>query len=319
MSRRPRELLPFPRSLATAALLVALMGVFAGQMAYVSAQAGPAGSFIVNGNEMTPHSEPYLVWISPPPKYGNGACGGAIIGKSWVLTAAHCILKPFLLKLLPFEVHAGGHNRSDASENRQKTTAKEIFVHPGWKYDSVMDNDIALLYLKEPLDLDQPNVGTIPINTDASCPCDNEKCKVMGWGDDKENGTGTQVAMETMLKGFNYEECKRIYKTEVRQIVRTDIHNDTMFCLGPVGDKLTDTCQGDSGGPVMCTCDGKTKVHTGVVSFGDGCARPGIPGVYARTATYAPWIKKCMETQGKDCPRVIFRYPGGFGIGPGLA
>merc|ERR1711963_710495 len=280
MSRRPRELLPFPRSLATAALLVALLGVFAGQMALIRAQAGPAGSFIVNGNKMKPHSEPYLVRLSLDDKDdGQSLCGGAIIGKRWVLTAAHCVEKLNILKKDEIWVWAGVLDRDDFSENVRAMKAIGMFVHPD--YNSNMDNDIALLYLWDDFDLDRPNVGTIPINTDASCPCEDDRCKVMGWGKTKEGGNSSRFAMETTLKEFNYEECKRIFKYEVPKKHRADIHNDTMFCMGPVGKKLTDACKGDSGGPVMCMCDGKTKVHTGVISFGSGCARRGIPGVYA--------------------------------------
>ena len=58
-----------------------------------------------------------------------------------------------------------------------------------------------------------------------------------------------------------------------------------MLCAGvPEGGK--DTCSGDSGGPIF-TQDG---VQVGVVSWGFGCARPGLPGVYARVSGAYDWI-----------------------------
>lgn len=58
-----------------------------------------------------------------------------------------------------------------------------------------------------------------------------------------------------------------------------------------VSDVLNPFCclQGDSGGPLVSK-NGSVWVQGGVVSFGRGCAEPGIPGVYARVSEYQAWI-----------------------------
>ncbi|XP_011375288.1 mast cell tryptase-like [Pteropus vampyrus] len=80
----------------------------------------------------------------------------------------------------------------------------------------------------------------------------------------------------------------RLYTEDNVRIVQ-----DNMMCAG---NEERDYCQGDSGGPLICKVNG-TWLQVGVVSRGDGCARPNRPGIYTRVTYYLDWIHQYVPEE----------------------
>lgn len=62
---------------------------------------------------------------------------------------------------------------------------------------------------------------------------------------------------------------------------------------------------GDSGGPIF-QWSGQYWEQVGIVSYGDGCAQPGLPGVYTRLSFYYHWIEEILELDGEHLEPQIF-------------
>jgi len=67
---------------------------------------------------------------------------------------------------------------------------------------------------------------------------------------------------------------------------------EDMLCAGEEGK---DSCSGDSGGPLVCPLgEGETPMLAGVTSWGQGCGRPGKPGVYTEVSYFYDWIQETI-------------------------
>nr|AVA17396.1 putative Per a allergen [Periplaneta americana] len=97
---------------------------------------------------------------------------------------------------------------------------------------------------------------------------------VSGWGDTTEDGELAEELQQVKIPLLPHWECKWLYKPKK---ITTN-----MFCAGR---SEKDACQGDSGGPLV-----KFKRQIGIVSWGEGCARPGFPGVYISIHKLRTWI-----------------------------
>lgn len=104
--------------------------------------------------------------------------------------------------------------------------------------------------------------------------------QISGFGRLHENRPTSHVLQRLTIPYVDRQTCME--STSLRISTR-------MFCAG-YDDIAKDACQGDSGGPHV-TNYRNTYFVTGIVSWGEGCARKGKYGVYTQVSKYIRWIR----------------------------
>ncbi|MPC10278.1 Serine proteinase stubble [Portunus trituberculatus] len=147
-----------------------------------------------------------------------------------------------------------------------------ITLHHADSSDSLWCIDLKSIFL---LDRSSSMLGTSYQHLISAGDSPSGDGLVTGWGDTEEGGESSDVLMKVVVPIITDEKCRDDY----RAIGYSGPITDNMMCAGyPAGGK--DACQGDSGGPFICLGDDKRYYLAGVVSWGIGCAQPGVPGVY---------------------------------------
>lgn len=235
--------------------------------------SGPIRPYIVGGEESVPGARPWMVSLQRSSHF----CGGSLIKNDWVLTAAHCVDGSSTSGLYAV---VGRHawNGSDG----QRIAVSQIIVHPAYN-DSTSDNDIALLKLSSAstLGLTLMQLPDAALIDEAAAPGD--LVTVLGWGTTTEGGSIPSNLREVDVPVVSNSTCNSssAYNGQI---------TSNMMCAGfASGGK--DSCQGDSGGPLMFTYAG-TDYQAGIVSWGEGCARPNKYGVYTKLLNYVSWVNE---------------------------
>lgn len=223
---------------------------------------------------------------------GPGGCSSTLVANNWAVTAAHCFYGGTTTQTTTIDnmsVVLGVHDRTDpiasSESSRKNVKIAEIIIHESYN-PSGSANDIALLKLAESIDLDTWSPACLP---DQGADYTGKKGWVYGWGTTQESGNLADKLQELEVPIVNDDTCNTAMNPEGVTIT-TD-----MLCAGGVEGK--DACGGDSGGPFTVEESGK---HTlvGAVSFGIGCARAGLYGVYAEVAQFRTWIDGKIADKG---------------------
>uniref|UniRef100_A0A8C4UCC6 Peptidase S1 domain-containing protein n=2 Tax=Falco TaxID=8952 RepID=A0A8C4UCC6_FALTI len=224
---------------------------------------------VVGGVDCPPHSQPWQVAILDMYKL---YCGGVLVARQWVVTAAHCTTPGIT------SVHLGKHNLYTREWGQMQKMVQKFVAHPD--YDpTTKDNDIMMMKLLTPVTITD-RIRPVPV---ASClPEPGTTCVTSGWG----ATTSPEVSYPDVLQCvnvtiFSTAECQQLYPGSI---------TENMLCAGSLQGGR-DSCQGDSGGPLVCN-----GTLQGIVSWGmEKCGQPKRPGVYTKVCRYSQWIQKTME------------------------
>lgn len=183
-------------------------------------------------------------WIVALKWHNETKCGGSLIAKQWVLTAAHCLVGRDGEPHGPIRALTVGVGSTKEAKTKIYEVKSAIVHENYYGLKDFRQNDIALLYLADQVivrtvgDSDKLRVNLICIPERGDKPKGDGY--VAGWGVEEE---GQEQAAErlkvTRLKVRDEEECFKNYTQEFEYM---DLSEQLQFCASAPG---TDACQGD--------------------------------------------------------------------------
>ena len=236
---------------------------------------------IVGGTSVSIADYPWQIYLSA----GDYMCGGTIIAKRWIVTAAHCTQDGYgqAISASDMMVVAGATNPYSSSSSHDYAV-KSYTVHQYYN-DNSLRNDIAVLELYEDIDLEDADVIELisvdDVNNGATDP--GVIAEVTGWGLTRGTDNPTSIDYPNKLQMVQLP----IVSNSTAADVWSSTHESFLFAGYKNGNK--DACSGDSGGPLVVEVDGTYKL-AGIVSWGS--SNCDTYGAYTRVSYFLDWIEE---------------------------
>lgn len=228
---------------------------------------------IAGGTETTIQRHPYVASLRRQKGiYDIHICGASILSTTRALSAAQCLRGA----AAQFSILAGSTLRT-GDANAQIRRLIHYKNHP--QHDRPLTaNDISILFWEAPLTFGATVRPIAFPATDGAIPY-GQNATLSGWGRLTQHGPYADALRAVDKTLLIKERCTLAYPGQVTA--------DTL-CAG--GQRGRGACVGDNGGPLV-----HNSLLIGINSWGDLCAQRGLPGVYARVAHFAVWIRKYIE------------------------
>ncbi|KAL7307287.1 hypothetical protein TKK_0000482 [Trichogramma kaykai] len=271
------------RAIYSILILVFICGCYAGKLRIVD------GDFVESIEEY-----PFQV------SFHNNSihiCGGSILNKRYILTAAHCIrlskdeelLKPELTS-----VRVGSLSKNSGGKVYQ---VEEFKINPFWGKFTMLPvyGDIALIKLKEDIEYNEKVQPVIlPTGKNYSVPI-GSTVTVVGYGFIKYHPVPTidlddenEFLRYTKMQVYDNKKCIKEYRDFIMSLYESEelrkqiIVNTRTICLK--GDRHF--CDTDSGGPVL----DEHNVQVGVIQLNVDCGTGGGAAYPSGVTDLRPWL-----------------------------
>ncbi|XP_062139290.1 serine protease SP24D-like [Drosophila sulfurigaster albostrigata] len=238
-------------------------------LAVVGCQAAPSiDGRVVGGVDATQAQFPHQISLR---NSGSHSCGGSILSRYWVLTAAHCVSNNYdngTVVVYPasnLNIRAGSNDRFSGGDLVQVV---EIIVHENY---GNFRNDLALMRVDPPFIFSE-NIQPISLPSE-NTPADADII-ISGWGRLTYGGDMPRYLQWNTLTSMSLEACE----------ASIFFGYENMLCLSHPANN--GACSGDSGGPAHYNGE-----LVGVSNFVyRGCGNV-YPDGYARVYYFNDWIR----------------------------
>ncbi|XP_016100908.1 suppressor of tumorigenicity 14 protein homolog [Sinocyclocheilus grahami] len=210
----------------------------------------PLNNKIVGGGRAKAGAWPWQVSIHVV-GFGHH-CGGTLITKDWVLSAAHCFQRFGVSNIV---MYFGRLRQSGSNPYETNRTARRIITHPNYD-DYSLDNDIALIQLSSAVNFSD-YIRPVCLSTANSTFDAGTESWVTGWGRLQPGGQFPKILQEVMIPVVSKSDCKNVYGW---------FFTRNMICAGLLNQGGKSICPGDSGGP-MLSRNGSLWIQSGISSF----------------------------------------------------